>query len=88
MDKYCGRSQKASRHETINDETETIGTRPRHRPETSNFGLETEIMSPDLTSLPPDSVGATATRFMLDRKYKNYLRTIPYLCSCERILHG
>jgi len=47
------RSRKASRHETISDETETISTRHRLRPrhEISNFGLETETLSRDLTSL-------------------------------------
>jgi len=43
--------EKALRHETVSDETETISTRPRPRHETSNFGLETETMSRDLTSL-------------------------------------
>jgi len=45
-----GRSRKSSRHETVSEETETISTKPRHK--ISNFGLETETMSRDLTSLP------------------------------------
>jgi len=47
------RSRKASRHETISDKTEKISTRPRPRlrHEISNFGLETETMSRDLTFL-------------------------------------
>jgi len=39
------RSRKASRHETIRDETETISTIPRPRHEISNFGLETDHVS-------------------------------------------
>jgi len=46
------RSQKASRHETIKDETmqdllfETSDLRLEPQTKTSNFGLETETMSP------------------------------------------
>jgi len=54
--KNCERSRKASRHETIHDETDTFCPRPRPgpsrpRPKTPNFGFETETLSRDLASL-------------------------------------
>jgi len=79
--KNCERSRKASRHETIHDETETFCPRPgpsRLRPETPNFGFKTESLSRDLTSL---NIMVVNSRISIEHfKKRGYLDLVTVHC--------